>query len=320
LASGGTSSGGSSRGGSSNGGSSGGSPGSGGKAPASGGATASGANGLGGSNTGGGGSNTGGSPSGGKSGGSGGTGNTAGGGASGVGGNSSCAKGQFLLCEDFESTAVGAIPTGWTKSGNPAVADDQAARGQRSLKLPGGDKGAGRILRSATAFGGAHYGRVFYRVSTPAPVPQSGGVIHSTLVAFGGTSPTGGGNTEWRTLDTVEDSAGMHQFIYNVQPSGAEFGKGSPYNWKYDGMWHCAEWNIDAATQTYRFYIDSAEVTQITISNGAGNFGSGDNRSEIPDSFSELRVGWVNYQSAGAGFTAWIDEVAIASSRIGCER
>jgi hypothetical protein len=225
-----------------------------------------------------------------------------------------------LLCEDFESTAVGAIPSGWTKSGSPAVAEDQAARGQRSLKLPGGDKGAGRILRSATEFGGAHFGRVFYRVSVPAPVPQSGSVIHSTLVAFGGTSPTGGGNTEWRTLDTVEDSNGMHQFIYNVQPSGAEFGKGSPYNWKYDGMWHCGEWYIDAATQTYRFYIDGSEVTQITISNGAGNFGSGENRSEIPNSFSELRVGWVNYQSAGAGFTAWVDELAIGSSRIGCDR
>jgi hypothetical protein len=296
-----------------------------GGSPPSGGAAAGGGNALGGSKAtggsagGGGGNALGGSnANGGKGGAAGGTGNTAGGGATGLGGNSSCGKGQFLLCEDFESTAVGAIPTGWTKSGNPAVADDQAARGQRSLKLPGGDKGAGRILRSATAFGGAHYGRVFYRVSVPAPVPQSG-VIHSTLVAFGGTSPTGGGDTEWRTLDTVEDSNGMHQFIYNVQPSGAEFGKGSPYNWKYDGMWHCGEWYIDAATQTYRFYIDGSEVTQITISNGAGNFGTGDNRSEIPNSFTELRVGWVNYQSAGAGFTAWIDEVAIASSRIGCE-
>jgi hypothetical protein len=283
---------------------------------ASGGSNAAGRSGGGGL----GGSPTAGSANGGKGGASAGTGNTAGGGATGVGGGSSCAKGQFLLCEDFESTAVGAIPSGWTKSGSPAVADDQAARGQRSLKLPGGDKGAGRILRSAEAFGGAHFGRVFYRVNVPAPVPQSGAVIHSTLVAFGGTSPTGGGNTEWRTLDTVEDSNGMHQFIYNVQPTGAEFGKGSPYNWKYDGMWHCGEWYIDAATQTYRFYIDGSEVTQITISNGAGNFGSGENRSDIPTSFSELRVGWVNYQSAGAGFTAWIDDVAIASSRVGCDQ
>lgn len=239
-------------------------------------------------------------------------------GAAGLGGDSLCEAAQFLLCESFETASVGANPMGWSKSGSPTVVDDQAARGKRSLKIPPAANGGGRILRSAMALGSGHFGRIFYRVATPPPLPSNGNVIHSTVVALSGTSPNGGGNTEWRVVDTVENSAGMHQYLYNVQPSGSEFGKGSAYNYKFDGAWHCAEWNIDAATQTYRFYIDGAELTQISISNGAGNFGSGANRSDIPNSFNELRIGWTNYQSAGSGFTAWIDEIAVASSRIGC--
>ena len=107
----------------------------------------------------------------------------------------------------------------------------------------------------------------------------------------------------------------MHQWLYNVQPSGAEFGKGSPYNWKYDGMWHCAEWHIDNPTQSFHFYLDGVEVTQIAITNGAGNY----NGSEIPPSFSEIRAGLYNYQKACSPYlTVWIDEIALDTNRVGC--
>jgi hypothetical protein len=109
-----------------------------------------------------------------------------------------------------------------------------------------------------------------------------------------------------------------------VQPQGAEFATGSPYSWSYDGQWHCAEWHIDAANQSYHFYFDGAEVTSIAKNNGAGNFaGTG-----IPMAFTSIAVGWYNYQSTCAdaqdtahcspGFVAWIDDVAIDANRIGC--
>ena len=59
-------------------------------------------------------------------------------------------------------------------------------------------------------------------------------------------------------------------------------------------------------------------MTQIAISNGAGNYGSGSNRSELPLSFGQLKIGWNNYQSASPSFVAWVDEVASASTRVGC--
>ena len=76
---------------------------------------------------------------------------------------------------------------------------------------------------------------------------------------------------------------------------------------------------MDAANQAYRFFIDSVEVTQIAIANGAGNNGTDSNRTHMPMSFTELRVGWNNYQSASPGFVAWFDELAIGASRVGCE-
>ena len=134
------------------------------------------------------------------------------------------------------------------------------------------------------------------------------------MVALVGQNPQGTGSEEVRVVDTVQDPNGKHQFIYNVQPQGAEFGTGSSYNYMYDSAWHCAEWHIDAADQSYHFYFDDKEITQIAKMNGAGLLdGTG-----IPQVFQSIEVGWYNYQSSPPGFVAWIDEIAVDTSRIGC--
>ena len=227
----------------------------------------------------------------------------------GLGGSSLCAPGRFLLCENFESTAVGAIPAGFTKHGNATVTADQAARGTHALKMAAAASGERRIYTDGQKLGSGHWGRIFYRVELPVPTV----FVHSTMVALYGVGPVNG-NEEVRVVDTVKNENGKHQFLYNVQPSGAEFAKGSPYNWTFDGNWHCAEWHIDAPTQSYSIYIDRAEVTSITINNGAGNYDG----SDIPSAFSDVRIGWNNYQSAAPGFVAYIDEVALDVNRIGC--
>jgi hypothetical protein len=230
-------------------------------------------------------------------------------GDAGDGGASLCTPGRYLICENFEATAEGAIPTGWTKHGNASVAADQAARGSHSLKIGAAANGERRIYTDGAKLGSGHWGRIFYRVEVPVPTV----FVHSTMVALYGMGPVNG-NEEVRVVDTVKDANQKHQFLYNVQPSGAEFGKGSAYDWTFDGNWHCAEWHIDAPTQSYAFYYDGAEVTSIAINNGAGNYTG----SDIPTAFTDVRVGWNNYQSAPPGFVAWIDEVALDVSRIGC--
>jgi hypothetical protein len=227
----------------------------------------------------------------------------------GDGGPSLCTPGRYLICEDFEATTEGAVPAGWTRHGNASVAADQAARGSHSLKIAAAANGERRIYADGAKLGSGHWGRIFYKVQLPVPTV----FVHSTMVALYGMGPVNG-NEEVRVVDTVKDANQKHQFLYNVQPSGAEFAKGSPYNWTFDGNWHCAEWHIDAPTQSYAFYYDGAEVTSITINNGPGNYDG----SDIPSAFTDVRVGWNNYQSAPPGFVAWIDEVALDISRIGC--
>jgi hypothetical protein len=140
------------------------------------------------------------------------------------------------------------------------------------------------------------------------------------MAAYQGDGPGIGAST-FRVADTVKMAAptSTHQFLFNVQITGdREFGKGSPYNWSFDGNWHCVEWFVDGANQGYQFYYEGAEVTQIRIQNGAGNYGSGSNETHLPMMFNDFRVGWTTYQTAPPGFTAWVDEVAIDSQRIGC--
>lgn len=262
-----------------------------------------------------------GSPSGGAPGGGGGVssggGGTAGtssaGGASGSGASVGCSP-DYLLCEDFEATAVGKVPTGWTAHGQAAVDEDQAKGGKHSLKVQPAKNGERRIYHDAKVATGTHWGRVNFRVLLPVPGP----FVHSTLVAFSGKGPTTG-DGEFRVVDTVKDATtggfanGNYQFIYNVQPAnGAEFGTSTNYDYTFDDKWHCTEWQVDAATQSFHFYYDGKEINHIT--NGAGKYAG----TDLPTTFSDVRVGWNNYQEAAPGFTAWLDDFVIDDQRVGC--
>ena len=243
-------------------------------------------------------------------------------GSGGIGGSGAmglCSPGQYIICEDFEATAVGEIPKDWVKHGDPvAVAEDAAVSGMRSLKMGPIESWERRIYHDGSKLGSGHWGRIRYKVQLPVP----DAFVHSTIVALYGDGPTTGPQ-EVRVVDTVKedkdgwnnDGNGSHiQYLYNVQPNGAEFGKGSDYDWMFDGAWHCAEWHIDGPTQSYDFWIDDQHVDKMTIANGTGNYSG----SEIPNAFSEVRIGWTNYQSAPPGFTAWVDDVALDDERIGC--
>jgi hypothetical protein len=260
------------------------------------------------------GSSQGGSGTGGAAGGAGGVAGGAGGAAGGGGAvtTASCSP-DYLLCEDFEATAVDSVPKDWTAHGKAAVAEDQASHGKRSLKVSPADNGERRIYHPTAMLGAAHWGRVNYRVQLPTP----DAFVHSTLVTFFGKGPTVG-DAEFRLVDTVKDAktggfaGGKHQFLYNVQPQGAEFGTGSDYDYTFEDKWHCAEWHVDAATQTYEFFYDGKQV--ISFTKGAGKFDG----SELPNAFAEVRLGWNNYQSAPPGFTAWLDDFAVDDQRVGC--
>lgn len=252
---------------------------------------------------------------------------TAGSSSAGAGGGQSngppsCAASKYLICEDFETTTSGSVPTGWTKQGDIEVATDDAYRSAHSLKVfvtAGKAENYRSISMNPSALGTGHWGRVFYKVQAPAPAYFA----HDTFVAFTGDGPDAAfKNENVRVVDTVHNADASHQFLYNVQPSGNEFGKGSPYSYTFkDGGWHCAEWHIDNPTQSYHLYYDGTEVTSVAIDNGPGK----NQGTEIPAAFTKLTLGIAQYQSPPNGFTqqpvwftAWFDDLALDASRIGC--
>jgi hypothetical protein len=139
--------------------------------------------------------------------------------------------------------------------------------------------------------------------------------IHTTFVSGKAASPLFNDPIEVRLMGCSTNMTGTYAWMYNVQTSKrGEFGVGAKTRSKYSDEWTLAEWSVDNATQSYHFYINGQEVTDIAVSKGAGKFEG----AELPAVYDSLTFGWLNYQAAaGEGFTVWIDDLALSKSRIG---
>jgi hypothetical protein len=226
-------------------------------------------------------------------------------------------KAPIVLLEDFETTEPGKVPKGYTKQGAVAVVNDVAHGGRQSLKIDPAINGPRRITTKSDALallGGTHWGRLFFKVQLPAPVCEKG-VIHSTIVSAVGKSPLHNDEIEFRPVDTILGTQGTFGYIYNVQPhtKRPEFGKGSASKYKWSDQWTLVEWYVDYATQTYRLFVEGEEVKDIAFMKGPKTYEG----SEIPEKMESITFGWWNYQEAGKGFTAWIDDIALSKERLG---
>ena len=309
FATGGAGTGGAGTGGSGSGGSTGDTSGSGGATTgpeASSGGSGSGGTGPSGSPTG-----TGGAPAGTGQAGATGAGTGPGPGAGGGSTSPGCAGKSYKLCEDFETGTAGAIPTGWTmfkgygaaKATDVGLATDQFHSGTMSLKSDSASTGQSRVQKSLSSLGATaskHWGRIFYKVQSPA-AKNASGVLHVTFVGLNGST------TENRVVDIVEASNGTHQWLFNNPNDKGSLG--SAYSWSFDTAWHCAEWYVDVSTNSYRFFTDSKEVTTIGFTNKSDSQMS---------NYSAIIVGATFYQTPNAAFIMWFDDLAINDTQIGC--
>ncbi len=230
-------------------------------------------------------------------------------------GDPRCEASDFLVCESFEDAALDGFPDGWglrptgVWGGNTiGVSNKDAARGQQALEINGGINGAQWL----TYMGGlgplatSHWGRMFFRVVTPAPWP-SDGVLHGDL--FEARGPYGNNNTNHVRWGIVENTQMRYQWIYNVQRSTNEFADGTDYIYEWSGEWVCMEWHHDQTTQEATLWLDEVEISAISQ--------TADDDPEIPV-YDDISVGWANYQNATPEFVVFIDEVVLDDERIGC--
>jgi hypothetical protein len=221
-----------------------------------------------------------------------------------------CAGRTYKLCEDFESGSVGGIPAGWTtlrgwsaQQGGVGLANDAFHTGSMSLKSNSMNTGQDRVERSLAQLGPTatkHWGRIFYKVQSPPPKPNTG-VIHITFTALEGM-------TENRVVDTVVATNGTHQWLFNIPDDSCC--AGSSYDWTFDASWHCAEWNIDVAAASFHFYSDGKEVTQLAFTGKTGARMS---------NYTSLALGTIFYQMPPSPVVVWFDDLVLDDNQVGCQ-
>ena len=224
----------------------------------------------------------------------------------------------IVMSENFENVAVGEIPAGFTKTGNIAVQEGVAHSGKKALRIEPQVRG-GRFISldpdKVAALGGEHWGRMYFKIQTPAPLP-TGKLIHITLVDGKADSPLAHDLIDVRLATLLYYPNGDYGWFYNVQPPNGrkEFGPKSAVMQKFNDDWMLLEWHADAANQSYAFYVNGKEVKDIGQKKGAGNF----ENVELPQKFQTLSFGFTNYQPAtDNGFTVWVDDIAVGKHRLG---
>ena len=249
-----------------------------------------------------------------------GSGGSRGGGGAGVGGASSdpatfglngpskCAGSAFAICEDFEASAVGALPADWAKEGTwqIAVSATDKARGNHSLQIQVGVANNQRAFINKTAaqlgpLATKHFGRIFFKLQMP---PTK--FVHWDF--FHGSGPLGGVSNDVRWGFT---GTGTFTYLYNVQHTpGGELGNNAPDKLVID-TWTCVEWSLDSTVAgggESRFWLNGTEVPALHRTGM---------QAQIPV-FNQFGVGWELFNSTDTPSVAYIDEVAFDSARIGC--
>ncbi len=244
-----------------------------------------------------------------------------------------------LVCDDFESDAVGAAPgSPWSVSltnapqGAIAVDSTRAHSGSHSLKVAVGAASGYRsamlgYARNLPVSGNDLYGRMMtWLESAPSTsvhwtfidgyglVP---GQSYHSVYRYGGQLPISDGGTFvgsqlMANYDTPD--------FYQSPPVGV----GSDC-WMHSdkkvvptGRWACVEWRFNGAANKMQFWLDGSELTDLAM------YGTGQGCSQQSASFTwtaptfeRIDVGWESYQADDAR-TLWIDDVAIGTQRIGC--
>ncbi len=229
-----------------------------------------------------------------------------------------CAQAKVELCEDFES---GTLDTAtWSVVGTkPTVDALQAARGQRALHISLPGNGASMIRESKTfpAVNDTYWGRIFvyfqslptapgmsyahwtFAYATGTQVPwqiRLSGQLQSGVNHFGvGTDArVDGGTGDWTTSD--DDPTGSPMPV----PSKA---------------WTCIEWLHKGDTNETRFYWDAVEHASLHTT--STKHGGNTNPYVLPQ-FTDVAIGFQEYQTSSVPFEMWVDEIAIDKERIGC--
>jgi hypothetical protein len=233
------------------------------------------------------------------------------------GGPSRCAAANVQLCEDFESGTLDA--TTWTVTGNAPVVDGvQKMRGNKALHITKTGNGASYIKEKKTfpAPKNTYYGRAFVYFDKLPQAPLT--YAHWTFIAASGTGVSGeirvsaqlqnGANHFGVGTDNRTDDAGTGDWTTTD-------GDPKPPNAVPTQKWICIEWMHKGDTNETRFWWDAVEHPSLHTT---PTMNGGNGQPFLLPQFTNVWLGWDEYQTTTEPFEMWLDEIAIDPARIGC--
>jgi hypothetical protein len=85
------------------------------------------------------------------------------------------------------------------------------------------------------------------------------------------------------------------------------------------GRWACMEWELDSDAEVMRFWLDGDAVEDLEVRKvGTQCISDGTDGVWYYPTFESLNIGWREWWEAGTR-ELWIDEIAVASERVGCD-
>jgi hypothetical protein len=231
----------------------------------------------------------------------------------------SCATGNYLFCEDFESYALGpASSSKWqttTASGSDTLTIDAThVHGTKSLAVHVNSNEFAYIkLPSFAPPNNSFFGRVYAWVTAFPTAPP---YAHFTMVEAAGQPSSAG---------VIRPIGGQ----YDPQGMAADWGVGSDQgptgdwtNWKPSapaqaGKWLCLEWEMRASDDGINVWVDGVAKTELSVTT---TMHGGNNVNFVFPTWQSIWFGWWLYQANPTPnqYDLWYDDIVLSTTRVGC--
>jgi hypothetical protein len=224
-----------------------------------------------------------------------------------------------VFCEGFEDYGDGAAPgmNVWVRQSQTLVVGSQrVARGQRALHVPDMVSGE-RFIRTTKPFpmlGNRMYGRLFVWIEKE-PQEKPASVYHWTA-AEASERPQGGALV-LRAVGGLMFNVGDNRLLFNIETHGSgETARTDGSSRVMPRRWHCFEWMLDRQGNQFRFWWNGQERPGLAWPQPGRT-------PEAKYNFPEMKafsIGWAEYQVTRTPWEIWLDELALHTDRVGCDR
>jgi hypothetical protein len=233
-------------------------------------------------------------------------------------GASRCATAGVQLCEGFETGTLN--KTTWAVSGTPPVIDGmEHARGAYALHITQNGDGLSYIKETMTfpEPNDTYFGRVFVYFKS-LPIPPGMTYAHWTIIAASGTVIPG----EIRVSGQLQNGANLFGVGTDNRTDGGTGDwtnsdndpKGSPAPVPLN-QWICLEWMHKGDTNETQLWWDATLHPSLSTTSTVHG---GNAVPFLLPQFTNVWLGWQEYQTSTEPFELWMDEIAIDTARIGC--